>query len=367
VKRRFILALAACLLGLAATALALELGLHFLPVNELLLSQPVDESHPILTYAANRTCTWSQGGDFFLVNQVHSNNYGFISPEDFDPHAPLPLVAVVGDSYVEALMVPETQTLTARLARKLAGRARVYGFGHSGAALSDYVAYAGWVAREFHPRKFIINVVANDFDESLSAYKSAPGYHAYAPGPDGILRLTRRDYRPGLGVRLVTHSKLLMYLLTNVHATALPARLQQLLAGRSAYVGQTLADADPQRVQDSLAAVDATLRDLPRVTGLPPADICFVLDGLRPNLYDPESLRAAKDSFAGRMLQAFADKARVAGFALVDLEPEFIAGHKATGEQYEPPRDGHWNAAGHAVAARAVQGSGFLDEFGGRP
>jgi len=361
--RRLMLALAACLLGLVATALALELGLRLLPVNELLLSQPVDESHPILTYAANRTCTWSQGADFFLVNRVHANNYGFISSQDFDPNAPLPLVAVVGDSYVEALMVPETQTLTTRLARKLAGQARVYGFGHSGAALSDYVAYAAWAAREFHPRKFIINVVANDFDESLSVYKSAPGYHAYTPGPDGTLRLNRRDYRLGLGARLVTHSKLLMYLLTNVHVTALPTRMQQLLAAHSAYVGQTLASAEPQRVHNSLAAVDAALRDLPQVTGLAPASICFVVDGLRPNLYDAEQLRAAKNSFAGLMLRSFSDKARAAGFAVVDLEPAFIAGHKATGKRYEHPRDGHWNAAGHAVAARAVLDSGFLEGF----
>ena len=81
---------------------------------------PVNDADPILRFQPDRTATWSKGWNFSIVNTIHSNNYGFICDFDYDRDVDSPLLAVIGDSYVEAVMVPFQETITGRL--DLAGR-----------------------------------------------------------------------------------------------------------------------------------------------------------------------------------------------------------------------------------------------------
>ena len=48
-----------------------------------------------------------------------------------------PLLAVIGDSFVEGMMVPFSETCHGRLARGLAPAARVYAFGVNASSLSQ--------------------------------------------------------------------------------------------------------------------------------------------------------------------------------------------------------------------------------------
>ncbi len=85
---------------------------------------------------------WNLSG----VNRVRVNQQGFVNKYDYDADPPTPVLAVIGDSYVEAMMVPHEETLFGRLendARSQYGDAfRVYSFAASGAQLSQYLVYA---------------------------------------------------------------------------------------------------------------------------------------------------------------------------------------------------------------------------------
>jgi len=52
------------------------------------------------------------------------NNAGFVDDQDYNASYEQPLLAIVGDSYVEAAMVSYVETLHGRLADQLAPRAR---------------------------------------------------------------------------------------------------------------------------------------------------------------------------------------------------------------------------------------------------
>jgi hypothetical protein len=65
-----------------------------------------------------------------------------VNDQNYDPSTDTPLMAVIGDSYVEALMVPYEQTIQGRLSQRVPSHNRVYSFAASGAALSQYLAYA---------------------------------------------------------------------------------------------------------------------------------------------------------------------------------------------------------------------------------
>ena len=126
----------AVLTGLLVAVVCLELLLWTLPVHGGAHPLPVDDENPIHRYEPNRQFTWSRDFYFSIVNRVRINNFGFVSDFDYDPTATTPLLAVIGDSFVEAFMVPFPQTCAGRLAATLNDPARVYAFGTSRSPLS---------------------------------------------------------------------------------------------------------------------------------------------------------------------------------------------------------------------------------------
>ena len=163
---------------------------------------PVDDRQPVARLQPNREFTWSRDWNFSIVNTVQVNNAGFVNDIDYDSDAPGPLLAVIGDSYVAAKMVPYRRTCAGRLATMLAPAARVYAFGHSGAPLSQYLSWVEYARDAFRPNGLIVVIIENDYDKSLIEYHGHPGYHHFVEREDGRLDLARVDYAPSLGYRL---------------------------------------------------------------------------------------------------------------------------------------------------------------------
>ncbi len=214
--RRWTLALASAALSLTLLLLLLELLFRWLPVNEGLRGLSVDEQNPVFRFTPHRESVYSRGWNFSIVNRVRTNNYGFVNDHDYDPAAKTPLLAVIGDSFVEAVMVPFPQTGVARLSQAVGAGGRVYGFGTSGSSLAQYLAYARYVRDTFHPDGLVVVIVGNDFDESLRKYKREPGLHYFAEQANGSLELIRLDRPVPWWRDLLAGSSLGMYLYVNL-------------------------------------------------------------------------------------------------------------------------------------------------------
>lgn len=355
------LAVASMALSLVALLLLLELGFRLLPVNEGLRGLSVDEQNPVFRFTPHRESVYSRGWNFSIVNRVRTNNYGFINDHDYDPALTTPLLAVIGDSFVEAVMVPFAQTGVSRLADSVGAAGRVYGFGTSGSSLSQYLAYARYVRDTFHPTALTVVIVGNDFDESLRTYKNEPGLHYFAESPGGELTLTRLDRPVPWWRDLVGGSSLAMYLYVNLEIRDVWKRFAyrpgQSAISRPRFVGNTAAEATAERVADSDRVIDAFLRQLPGMAGLPVSRIALVVDAPRPELYDASALEAVSDSYFSIMRAHLIDRARAGGFEVVDMQPAFLADYAQRRLRFEYPDDNHWNGTGHEVFARVVQGS----------
>ena len=363
-SRSILMACIAIIIGIIFSFILIEGALWFFPVNESLRTSAVNGNNPVIRSEPNHTITWSKFPDFSMVNTVRINNYGFTNNQDYSIEDSSPLIAVIGDSYVEALMVPYEETGFGRMAKHLEKKARVYSFGRSGAPLSQYLAYAKWVRENFHPKKMIFVIIGNDFDESLLKYKSAGGLHYFKENGDD-LELVRVDYTPNPLARFITHSKVAMYLLTNIQ---IQNHLKRLFTRFSAaetdtFVGQTNASTAPQRLTDSKKAVDTFFKLLPEAAGLAPKDICLVVDGIRPNLYDPSDLAKTTDSYFSVLREYFIDQAGKDEYLTIDLQPIFIDNYKTQGQKFEFEKDGHWNSHGHDIFFQAVKKSGFFNNL----
>ena len=104
------------ILGILAAA---ELLLRFTPYYQGLRAQPVNAQNPIFRFEPNRTVTLSKDWDFKLVNRVHVNNVGFVNDLDYDAGQNTPLLAIIGDSYIEAAITPYAETVQGRLAERV--------------------------------------------------------------------------------------------------------------------------------------------------------------------------------------------------------------------------------------------------------
>jgi hypothetical protein len=360
-RHRWLLPPAAILTSIALCLILAEAVLRFFPVPTGLTSMPVNAANPVFHFQPDQQFVYSRDWNMALANTGHINNAGFVNDRDYDAGDKRPLLAVIGDSYVEAVMVPNNETFYGRLADQLGEHGRLYSFGVSGAPLSQYLIWAQHAARIYRPSGMVFVIVGNDFDESLLATNAKPGFHLYAKGADGILTLKRADYHPGILRNVIRASALARYLLFNLKVHRLPETIRQrfsmfsstAFAGTPAFIGNTASDTSSQRVVDSYAAIEAFFRDLPTMAGLPPDRINFILDGAR---YAGDA--ATTDaSYFGLMRRRFMAVATGQGYEVIDMQPRFIEHNRDGKTRFEYPTDGHWNSTAHGLVAQSLASS----------
>lgn len=368
-KKTILLGLTATLLSIGFTLLLIEIVLRFLPVSTGLTSLPVTRESPVARFRPDSDFVWSKGWTLALARRGHINNDGFVNDQDYDAAAPGPLMAVIGDSYVEAVMVPYPETIQGRLAQDAAPDARVYSFAASGAPLSQYLVWADYARKTYKPSAMTFVIVGNDFDESLPRYVLHQTFHQFAPGEDGALQpALLREFRPSWRRAVVKSSALARYVFFNLDAWLAWSRIKQAWMRRGmeeaepAYVANTSVSTDEQRMDDSRRAVDAFFALLPDRTGLAARDIAFVVDANRQAVYQ-STPDAQRTSYFDAMRRYFIGQARRKGYTVIDMDGPFSSHYAQHRRHFEYPEDWHWNELGHQLAAEALEETDFYARF----
>jgi hypothetical protein len=350
--------------GITLPLLVLELLLRLLPVIDGTHLLAVNERNPIPRFEPNRDFTWSKDWNFSIVSTKHSNNYGFLADTDYSKEAASPLLAVIGDSFVAAYQLENRRTVQGVLESWVGDRGRVYSFAVAGAPLSTYLAYAEYARLEFRPDAMVFVIVGNDFDESLPEYKRSDGYHRFFTTESGSLELRRIDYAPSFMKRLARSSALVRYVLLNLE---IRERIVRAGMGETRLVGSIPADAGEKRVSDSRAVVGEFFDQLPARTGLSTADILFVIDGVRPEIYTDSGRLEIGGSYIELMRSYFIEAARGKGYEVIDMHPVFAESYERDGLRFDFETDPHWNELGHRlVAGEIARSSLFTRIFGAR-
>jgi len=345
------------LFGIFLSIILLEVIFRVLPVRDSLMPLPVNSTNPVIRFKQDRDVTWSNDAKFSIVTKKHVNNYGFLNDQNYSRDDRSPLLAIIGDSYVEAAQVENKNSLHGILSKETDGKGRIYSFGASGSPLSTYLAYANYATKEFNANALVFIIVGNDFDESLVKYKNDPGFHYFIDTSDR-LRLIRKDYQPTLIKRLSRQSALIRYLAFNMKLNW--KSIENMFDNNTdnsdvKFIGNTRADFDEQRISDSKRVVDSFFDELPLQTGLGNDKILFVIDGMRPHLYNTTTLIKANGSYFDYMRKYFIKIAMNKGYEIIDMQPIFIKKHSLEGIRFEFPTDGHWNESGHSLAAEKIE------------
>jgi hypothetical protein len=369
-RKSFLFGTLTVLMSVLGTLLCAEIALRFLPYDEGLRAETVSETAPVFRFTPNRTATLSQDWDFKLVNRVRVNNAGFVNDHDYDATATSPLLAVVGDSFIQASIVPYAETVQGRLAAAVAGRGRVYSFAASGAGLPQYLAWIRHARDTYRPQALLINIIPNDFDESLHWYGRSPGFWRFERRPDGGAAMALTAYEPSLTRRILRRSALAMYLTQNMRVQVLlDINVQNLGAHDRRWVGNIEAIQPAQKIADYRWAIDRFLDLLPEASGVANDRVVLSFDSFRPGIYEGgEELAFAERSSWSELRRYFMAEAARRGHETVDLDPRMRSDFARNGRRFEPPTDSHWNGEGHRVLAESVMETrAFRGLFGSSP
>jgi len=332
--------------------LLLEGAFRLLPVTFLPPLLPVSAEAPVARFQPNVDYPYSRDWNFSIVTRKRSNNYGFIHVGDYQVQKHGPLLAVIGDSLVEAQQVNAGASVGELLDTAVSGQGRVYSFGMSGAPLSQYLVYAEYARRTFRADALAIVIAPNDFDESLLKYKADRRFHYF----DGEGKLRRQDYELSGTRKLLRESAVLRFAMYNLEAGLRLDALWRYARGEidATETGEKL----ERRLADSRQAVAWFLDQLPGRTGLGRESIVFVVDPLRPAVYDDDTRAQADQGYYGRMTRHFIEAAAARGYEVIDLERVFLPRYQRDGIRFEAaPTDSHWGTLGHRVVADEIRKS----------
>jgi hypothetical protein len=255
-----------------------------------------------------------------------------------------PLVAIIGDSYVNGFQVDLEQNLASVLRGLVGADLDVYGFGMPGAPLSQYLHMSRSVVREFDPAVLAFVVVHNDFLESL-----------WDLGPNPSFLLLRRsetgwDEVPPTGPRSTGQPAWMQSALMRYLRITLQSRLlvQPDEDGRATFVANVPLGELTENRQAVREAVAWIVR---RIRGENPTrEIVFLMDAPRADLYAGRLDASPVAWLTGTLAEA----CREQGLVFVDLADPFGRVHARDGTRFESEVDTHWNAAGHREAALAL-------------
>jgi hypothetical protein len=319
----------------------LEAVCRFLPVSDRVDIMPVNASHPYLHFKPIQTYSLTQGNLFQIQARKQTNNEGFFCDQDLLPNDSSPRVAVIGDSFVEAVQVENSETIHARLDSLLPREWKVFGIGSSGSALPQYLAYARYAMYRLKPKALVFVIYQNDFTESLVGKSAIAGHHYFTR--DGRLIRLDRQADPWWKLALFK-SAFFRYLWLNV-------KLPRFFSSNSIQGKSRTSKVDEQTV----IVTRYFLTQLKQIAGDTP--VWIITDAPRPAVY---SSHWEKISISHPVAMKYAHLRKEAlrfGFQTVDLAPVFRHDYLIHRQRFEFPTDGHWNTRGHSVAADALAAS----------
>ena len=307
---------------------------------------------------------WRIGDDLaghFRVN-AQGWNSGHASYAQAPPPEGVDRIAIIGDSFVEALQVDYDASLAELLEQSGAGRTQVYRFGVSGAPLSQYLLMARRVAHAYRPDVIVLVLVHNDFIES---YANVPGRYTSsflkfrmkegevveetAPAP---YRVGWRDWlRQTATLRYLYYRRKLSPETILAQLPAVPGRP----SGVPAYQANVALSPMQMERENITGATRYALGQFRRLAEEYRFRPLVLMDG------DRRAIEAEMDSAplyreGALWLNAMArEAAQAEGMAFIDLQTAFEADWRAHHRPLSFVSDNHWNARGHAIAAQALR------------
>lgn len=308
-----------------------------------------DESYQILRYDNGpEQGTFTIGPFAQQKGRWRINNAGWNSEIDYQfNRTERPLIAVIGDSYIESFQIDVGKNVVAILRDKTKDKFDVYGFGISGASLCDYLQMSRYVLQVFDPEIIIINCCHNDFDESLCQFVTDTRFRCIDLSNQQIKEMPTKPYSISKIKRFFLQSAFLRYLNRNCRIGEMRQRAKLGLRTQETPYSRYNDHFQHYRTEIEQAC-NYLVAKIAQEKGK--SEVLFVIDGPRWELYSGD-LQKSQTLQMNNLLRIICDQYSCHFLDLTETMVDYYAKHH---QRMETIYDYHWNEIGHKVAAEAM-------------
>jgi hypothetical protein len=342
-------------LSLLVTFAVLEIGTRlFVSVSDI----PWHISDPVVGYRLQP----GQRGSYHAEGTSGTfriNNRGFNNDRDYRrPRVPGTVrIALVGDSYVEALMIDRGHRVFEGLETGLRDAgvpAEVDSYGISGFGTGQEMLLLESEALQDHPDLAIVLFVQNDLADTACILGDGGEKPCFALDRDGALSVPPwTPHQPNTLARLAMTSALLRFL-------AIDRDLAAILRRGSGGPGdpfETLYASHPdERHAEAWRVVEACFARMAEDCARAGTVLMLIHQPLLPRGSAARLRDVPGGGDAGALAARLAAIASRHRFVFLDLGPSFGATGDAAAERFLNLGTGHWNADAHRLVARALVG-----------
>lgn len=253
-------------------------------------------------------------------------------------------IAVIGDSFVMPAAVATTAGFAQQLHELMKDSVEVYSFGVGSTPLSNYLQMARLVTDRYDPDILVVNVVYNDFMNSL-AVKAKDRFWRYALAPDSTVQLVKPVYTAKGRYSLLQRSAVFRYLYYNLGLVNFSAQKKQNKNQYEENIDKKKSAAFKEEIRLVTFHILQEFRRL-----FPNKRLLFTMDAPREMIYK-NTLHKSKVSWLNALM---AEACAAQHIEFIDLTPYFVADYQQHQKRFEFTGDRHWNAYAHRLVASII-------------
>ncbi len=312
-----------------------------------------DKEYIILKPSTNgkRTGFHSMGKWAKNTTRWQVNNFGWISDHDYQKSKHQPRLAIIGDSYIMGLVVNTDESFPELLHESLKDNMDVYSFGMAGSPLSNYLNMSRYVVANFNPDILLINVVFNDFNESVYDF-SDPSlrrrFWTYKITKDSLINEIPPEslsLDEGRLNGLLKSCATGRYLYHNLKVT----KLRRLFKKETSNPASINRQNTTIRLPLVKKAVEYTIGQFK--AEFPGKRIIITIDALRKAIYDDSRF---DESSLNKYRLILKEACAVHDVELIDFSTHFHTDYRENKTRFEFEIDPHWNAHAHQLIAQVL-------------
>lgn len=321
---------------------------------------------------ASGSGTYTKGKFFQLRADWNINNDGWNSPVDYQPASSKNLIAVIGDSYVEAIQVDISKSYPNLLNEMLPDDQQVYAFGKSLYPLTQYLHVSRHVVEKYNPSTLVFNVVHNDFSESVTGGTDDPRFRSLMTvtvAPDSsvvenkpeLTNFLDEKLNPGFFRSFIQYSRVQRYVRHPEYLGINFRRMFSDMAESFTANGEPdepetadfEANINPEEVLEMREqielAVDYTIGKIREEN--PNKRIIFVMDAPREGIYAGNDVSESGAYWLNNLMAEVTQKHNV---EFINLAPLMQADYRENQTKFNSEVDWHWNEYGHQFVAETL-------------
>ncbi|MBI4058820.1 SGNH/GDSL hydrolase family protein [Candidatus Microgenomates bacterium] len=312
-------------------------------------------------FVPNQTGYYIKGKNSEIIAKFNINKQGWNSPYDYiETKSPtIKRFAFIGDSFIESLQVNYDKSYPYLLNEKLKNKnVDVYTFGHSGANLIHYSHMMDFVGNKYQPDLVFVNIVSNDFKESLSGYNRIDNW-SLIYNNKGFSQKSPREVSNLAIKRLARKSALVRYLTINLDLINTSPFLNKIFY---AETRQNKLDKNMEELFDGNqfleSMVEYILQQFLTISKDNKFKLVLVLDTDRQAIYGNQDLYKTENY---RYRSAVKTAAKKFNINVIDLTEIFQKDWQVNHKRFDWSIDDHWNEYGHELVVNTI--NNWLNSF----